>query len=177
MNVAFLLGAAEAESGIAWGDFIFYLVMFLILLALIKKFAWGPVTDMMDKRATKIADDLDAAEDARQKATELAAQREAALKDSRTEASQIIDRAKENGKQQSAKIVEAAHVEVKTLKDNAQKDIQQERQEALDGVKNDVAELSVAIASKIIQKELSAADHKQLVDAYIEGLGKQDGNK
>ena len=61
------------------------------------------------------------------------------------------------------------------MKANAKKDIQQERQEALASVKNDVAELSIEIASKIIQKELSAADQKALVDSYIEGLGKQNG--
>ena len=62
-----------------------------------------------------------------------------------------------------------------TLKDNAKKDIEQQRQEAMSGIKNDVAELSIEIASKIIQKELNAEDQKALVDSYIEGLGKQNG--
>ena len=48
-------------------------------------------------------------------------------------------------------------------------------QEAMSGIKNDVAELSIEIASKIIQKELNAEDQKALVDSYIEGLGKQNG--
>ena len=61
------------------------------------------------------------------------------------------------------------------LKKMLKKDIEQERQEALSNVKNDVAALSVEIASKIIQKELSAKDQEALVDSYIEGLGKQDG--
>jgi F-type H+-transporting ATPase subunit b len=62
-----------------------------------------------------------------------------------------------------------------TMKDNAKKDIEQQRQEAMSGIKNDVAELSIEIASKIIQKELNAEDQKALVDSYIEGLGKQNG--
>lgn len=61
------------------------------------------------------------------------------------------------------------------MKDNAKKDIEQQRQEAMSGIKNDVAELSIEIASKIIQKELNAEDQKALVDSYIEGLGKQNG--
>ena len=172
MNSTFLLGAAE--EGFAWGDFLFYLVLFIILMALIKKFAWGPVTEMMEKRATKIATDIDAAEESRKKAEDLAQKREEALQASRTEASEIVNRAKQNGEQQKATIVSAAHDEVVTMKANAKKDIQQERQEALASVKNDVAELSIEIASKIIQKELSAADQKALVDSYIEGLGKQN---
>ena len=149
MNATFLIGAAE---GVQWGDFLFYLLTFVVLIAAVKHFAWGPVTEMMEKRANKIANDIDSAEDARKKAEELAAQREEALKDSHVEASKIIDRAK-----------------------HAKKDIEQQRQEAMSGIKNDVAELSIEIASKIIQKELNAEDQKALVDSYIEGLGKQNG--
>lgn len=107
MNSTFLLGAAE--EGFAWGDFLFYLVLFIILMALIKKFAWGPVTEMMEKRATKIATDIDAAEESRKKAEDLAQKREEALQASRTEASEIVNRAKQNGEQQKATIVSAAH--------------------------------------------------------------------
>ena len=142
MNATFLIGAAE---GVQWGDFLFYLLTFVVLIAAVKHFAWGPVTEMMEKRADKIANDIDSAEDARKKAEELAAQRE------------------------------EAQSEVKTMKDNAKKDIEQQRQEAMSGIKNDVAELSIEIASKIIQKELNAEDQKALVDSYIEGLGKQNG--
>ena len=133
---------SAAEGGVQWGDFLFYLVTFIILIALIKHFAWGPVTEMMEKRAEKIANDIDSAEDARKKAEELAAKRESALKDSHVEASKIIDRAKQNGEQQKANIVSAAQAEVDTLKQNAKKDIAQEREEALANVKNDVAALS-----------------------------------
>ena len=159
MNATFLIGAAE---GVQWGDFLFYLLTFTVLIAAVKHFAWGPVTEMMEKRANKIANDIDSAEDARKKAEELAAQREEALKDSHVEASKIIDR-------------DSAQSEVMTMKDNAKKDIEQQRQEAMSGIKNDVAELSIEIASKIIQKELNAEDQKALVDSYIEGLGKQNG--
>ena len=91
------------------------------------------------------------------------------MKDSHVEASKIIDRAKQNGEQQKASIVDSAQSEVMTMKDNAKKDIEQQRQEAMSGIKNDVAELSIEIASKIIQKELNAEDQKALVDSYIEG--------
>ena len=97
------------------------------------------------------------------------------MKDSHVEASKIIDRAKQNGEQQKASIVDSAQSEVMTMKDNAKKDIEQQRQEAMSGIKNDVAELSIEIASKIIQKELNAEDQKALVASYIEGLGKQNG--
>ena len=158
MYSTFLLG----DAGVQWGDFLFYLIMFIIMLLIVKHFAWGPVTKMMDKRATKISNDIDSAEKARKEAEDPAG---------------IIDRAKQNGEQQKASIVNAANEEVKTMKANAKKDIQQEKQDALSSVKNDVAELSIEIASKIIQKELTPESQKELVDSYIEGLGKQNGNR
>ena len=173
MYSTFLLG----DAGVQWGDFLFYLIMFIIMLLIVKHFAWGPVTKMMDKRATKISNDIDSAEKARKEAEGLAAKRQTALENSRTEAAGIIDRAKQNGEQQKASIVDAANEEVKTMKANAKKDIQQEKQDALSSVKNDVAELSIEIASKIIQKELTPESQKELVDSYIEGLGKQNGNR
>ena len=173
MYSTFLLG----DAGVQWGDFLFYLIMFIIMLLIVKHFAWGPVTKMMDKRATKISNDIDSAEKARKEAEDLAAKRQTALENSRTEAAGIIDRAKQNGEQEKASIVNAANEEVKTMKANAKKDNQQEKQDALSSVKNDVAELSIEIASKIIQKELTPESQKELVDSYIEGLGKQNGNR
>ncbi|KRL00135.1 F0F1 ATP synthase subunit B [Liquorilactobacillus capillatus] len=174
MSSTFLLGAA---NGVQWGDTIFYLVLFIVLMALLKHFAWGPVSEMMEKRADKISGDLDSAEEARKKAEDLAAQRQTALKDSHSEASKIIDRAKKNGEQQKVTIVSDAQEKAQTLKMNAKEDISRERQDALDSVKNDVAELSIEIASKIIRKDLNADDQKALIDTYIEGLGKQNEAK
>ncbi len=71
------------------------------------------------------------------------------------------------------KIVEDARNEASNLKSSAEKDIEQQRQEALANSRKDVASLSVEIATKIISKELNADDQKDLVDSYIEGLGKQ----
>ena len=173
MYSTFLLG----DAGVQWGDFLFYLIMYIIMLLIVKHFAWGPVTKMMDKRATKISNDIDSAEKARKEAEDLAAKRQTALENSRAEAAGIIDCAKQNGEQQKASIVNAANEEVKTMKANAKKDIRQEKQDALSSVKNDVAELSIEIASKIIQKELTPESQKELVDSYIEGLGKQNGNR
>ncbi|KRL04164.1 F0F1 ATP synthase subunit B [Liquorilactobacillus oeni] len=171
MGLTFVLGAA---SGVQWGDMIFYAVLFIVLMALIKHFAWGPVTEMMDKRATKIANDIDSAEESRKKAEEVEQQRLAALKDSHAEASQIVERARKNGEQQKNTIVTGAHSEAQALKETAKQDIERERQDALEGVKNDVAELSLEIASKVISKNLQMNDQKALIDSYIEGLGKQN---
>ena len=175
MISAFLLSAGENQ--IQWGDFLFYLITFIVLIWLVKYFAWDSVAGMMDKRATKIANDIDSASNDRKKAAELAKKREAALKDSRAEASQIVDQAKKNGEDQKATIINDANEEAAAMRDRAQKDIAQQKEEALEGVKDDVAELSIEIASKVIQKELNPSNHKDLVDSDIEGLGKHNENR
>ncbi|MFD1126294.1 F0F1 ATP synthase subunit B [Lentilactobacillus raoultii] len=155
------------------GDMVFVMISFLILMYLIKLIAWKPITKMMQKRSDKIASDIDSAKDSRDKAAELAKQRQAELDKTREDANKLITTAKQNGQQQREQIIEDARNEASNLKSSAEKDIEQQRQEALANSRKDVASLSIEIASKIISKELNEEDQKGLVDSYIEGLGKQ----
>ena len=77
------------------GDFILIAGSFLLLIFLVKKYAWGNLTNILDERAEKISSDIDGAEAARKKAEELASKREAELAGSRSEAKTIIENAKE----------------------------------------------------------------------------------
>ena len=80
-----------AESNSLYiGDLVFYIVTFIILMLLVKHFAWKPVTDMMKKRADKIANDIDNAARSRESAEKMAAKRQAELQSSRQEAAEII---------------------------------------------------------------------------------------
>ena len=160
-----------AESNSLYiGDLVFYIVTFIILMLLVKHFAWGPVTDMMKKRADKIASDIDNAARSREHAEKMAAKRQAELQNSRQEAADIVSNAKKSAETQRAQIVEAAQNDAQALKQQAQQDADQARRDALNGAKDDVANLSIEIASKLIQKELKADDQKELIDSYIEGL-------
>ena len=76
------------------GDFILVAGSFLLLIILIKKFAWENITSTFEQRAKKISDDIDSAESARQKAEDLAQKRETELAGSRQEATTIIENAK-----------------------------------------------------------------------------------
>ncbi|WP_137602262.1 F0F1 ATP synthase subunit B [Paucilactobacillus nenjiangensis] len=163
-----------AESNSLYvGDMIFYLVSLVILMLLVKKFAWGPITKMMQDRADKIANDIDSAEASRNEASKLAEQRESELQNARSEAATIVGNAKQSGESQRTQIITSAQSEAQALKENAQQDAEQAREDALKRAKDDVANLSIEIASKIIHKELSAGDQKALIDSYIEGLGKE----
>ncbi|APP02692.1 F0F1 ATP synthase subunit B [Lactobacillus delbrueckii] len=149
---------------------LWYLIVFSILLLAVKHYAWGPVKDMMEKRRQKVIDDLDQATSDLKKAEILANEREAALKNSRQEATQILSVAKSNAQKTGKQIVSEAKVEASAIRERAKADAAQAKTDALNEARNEVADLSVTIAEKVIAKNLSAADQKDLVDQFIKGL-------
>ena len=148
-----------ASHHIYLGNALWYLICFAILILLVKHFAWGPVSEMMEKRRQKVINDLDSAASDRKKAETLANEREAALKNSRQEATQILSDAKANAQKTGKEIVASANEEAAKAKSDA-----------LDSARDQVADISVAIAEKVIAKNLSAKDQKDLVDQFIKGL-------
>lgn len=170
LNQVFIAGASD---GLALGNMLFLLIAFAILMLLLKKYAWGPVVKMMDDRANKVAHDLNSAEDARQSAETLQQERQAQLTSARTDANTIVTDAKNAANQKSQKIVSDAQTTAQAMQDRAAAQIEQDRDQAMLSAKDDVAELSVTIAQKIIQKELKLDDQKALIDAYIDGLGEK----
>ena len=153
------------------GDFILIAGSFLLLIFLVKKYAWGNITSVLDERAEKISSDIDGAEEARKKAEELASKREAELAGSRTEAKTIIENAKETAEKSKADILAEAKLEAGRLKEKANQEIAQNKAEALQSVKGEVADLTVNLAGKIISQNLDGQAHKELIDQYIDQLG------
>ena len=153
------------------GDFILIAGSFLLLIFLVKKYAWGNITSILDERAEKISSDIDGAEEARKKAEELASKREAELAGSRTEAKTIIENAKETAEKSKADILAEAKLEAGRLKEKANQEIAQNKAEALQSVKGDVADLTISLAEKILSKNLDSQAHKELIDQYIDQLG------
>ncbi|WP_081510369.1 F0F1 ATP synthase subunit B [Streptococcus pneumoniae] len=153
------------------GNFILITGSFILLLVLIKKFAWSNITGIFEERAEKIASDIDRAEEARQKAEVLAQKREDELAGSRKEAETIIENAKETAEQSKANILADAKLEAGHLKEKANQEIAQNKVEALQSVKGEVADLTISLAGKIISQNLDSHAHKALIDQYIDQLG------
>ena len=153
------------------GDFILIAGSFLLLIFLVKKYAWGNISSVLDERAEKISSDIDGAEEARKKAEELASKREAELAGSRTEAKTIIENAKGTAEKSRADILAEAKLEAGRLKEKANQEIAQNKAEALQSVKGDVADLTISLAEKILSKNLDSQAHKELIDQYIDQLG------
>ena len=153
-----------ASHHIYLGNAIWYLICFAILLLLVKHYAWGPVSRQ------KVINDLDSAASDRKKAETLANEREAALKNSRQEATQILSDAKTNAQNTGKEIVASANEDAAAIRKKANEEAAKAKSDALNAARDEVADISVAIAEKVIAKNLSAEDQKDLVDQFIKGL-------
>ena len=153
------------------GDIIITTGSVLILYWLIRKFAWTQITGIFEERANKINQDIYDAENARKEAQELAEKRQEQLNSAKDDAAKIIDSAKETGNAQSAKILAETRDEASRLKEKANQDIAQDKAEALSSVKDDVADLTVLLAEKVMTKNLDKSAQSELIDQYLDQLG------
>lgn len=147
------------------------LVTFLLVLFLLAKFAWAPISDALVQRESFIEDSLKAAENAKAEMANLKAENERLLDEAKVERDHIIKEANATAK----RIVEAANAdaskEAQKRVEEARIAIQTEKQAALAEVKSQVATLSVQIAEKLMRQELkNEAAQKALVQDYIKDL-------
>ncbi|KML33404.1 F0F1 ATP synthase subunit B [Rossellomorea marisflavi] len=170
LSNAFVLGAGGGFTG---GDIIVQLVLFLVLLWLLKKFAWGPLMGIMQERENHIAGEIDAAEKSRTEASKYLEEQRELLKEARQEALALIESAKKQGDDQRSQIILEARQESERLKESAKREIETQKDQAMAALREQVASLSVMIASKVIEKELSVEDQEQLINDYIKEAGDQ----
>ena len=160
-------------GGFNLGDSAAALVFFLLLLYLLKKFAWGPLLNIMEAREKFVANEIEEAEKSRKEAAIASQEAQAQLLQMKQEAQKIIEDAKSAGAKQEQGIIEKALLESKRMKETAQKDIQNEKDKALQALQDKVASLSVLIATKVIEKEINAADQNNMINDYIKDLGEK----
>ncbi|RIP32913.1 F0F1 ATP synthase subunit B [Staphylococcus gallinarum] len=166
----FVLGASE-PTGVQWGTILVTAITFLVLLALLKKFAWGPLKEVMDKRERDINKDIDDAEQAKLNAQKLEAQNKQTLKETQEEVHKILEESKVQARKQHEEIIHEANIRANGMIETAQNEINSQKERAIADINNQVSELSVLIASKVLQKEISEQDQKALVEKYIKEAG------
>jgi len=137
------------------GLFFWQLILFVGLVLLLKKFAWGPILNSVNEREEGIKDALDEAENARKEMQNLNADNARILKEARTERDVLLKEAREMKDSIISEAKEEAQVQANKVVEQAQAIIQSEKQAAIADLKNQVAELSIGIAEKVVRGELS----------------------
>ena len=160
-----LLEAAKPSLiDINFGLMFWTIVTFLIVLYVLKRFAFGPIQAMLDERRSGIAADIDAAESAREEAQTALAEYRAALAESRKEATQIVEAARRTSEEQRREALAELEAEKARQVERARAEIESERRRSLQEIKAQLADLTVAATEKVVRKRLDEAEQKRLID-------------
>ncbi len=151
-------------------------VAFIVLFIVMAKFAFPPITKMLDERATKIRESLEKAEDTRVEAERLLEEYKVQMAEARAEATKVIEQGRKVAESMKAEIVAKAKEEAEAEKTKAIEAIQAEKVSAMAELRGEVADLSVAVAGKIIGSSLSKKDHEALIDKYLAEVGSLNEN-
>ncbi|WP_127581085.1 F0F1 ATP synthase subunit B [Paenibacillus koleovorans] len=154
-----------------WTSTVYSLVAFLILLWLLKKFAFGPLFGIMEKRQSLIADQISTAEKNRADSEKLLAEQKQAIQAARKDAYDLIEQAKVTSVRQADEILAQAKEEANRIKNEALKDIENEKNKAIASLRSQVSAMSVLIASKIIDKQVDEKSQQELIDQYLKQVG------
>ena len=145
-------------------------LVFLALLGILWKFAWGPVLAAAEERESGIQDKLDRAANEREAAARLLAEHREQMADARRQAQALIGEAKEAGERVQQKIEEKARAEGRELIESAREAIEREKEAALQSLRRESVDLALAAAAKLMQERLDDAKDRDLVMGYIDDL-------
>ena len=150
------------------------LVNLLLLFLIIKKFLFKPVMSVLEKRKQEIDGQYAEANAAIDEANLSKKQWEEKLAAAEDEAEAIIQTAAENAKYRGDKLIEDAQKRAESIVRVAESEAELERKKATDSMKQEIVEVSGALAEKLLERELNREDHKAIIESFIEEIG--DGN-
>ena len=161
----------EPFVGVNFWTIIFAWINLFILYVFLKKLLFVPIKNMIDQRQKEIDDMYSDAESSRAAANEMKVEYEERLHAANEESDAILRAAQRRAELKEEEILKEAKVEADRIIDRAEEMIELEKKRAINEVKDEVADYAVEIASKIIERDVSEAEHKDLIDNFIDGIG------
>ena len=143
----------------------------MIQLVIFKKLLLNPVKKVIAERKAKADSQIADAQKLRTEAEAMKAEYEQNLQNARTEANQIVAAAQKTATARSEELLGEARAQAAALKQKAEADIAQERKKAVNEVKDEIGGMAMEIASKVVEREIREADHKDLIDEFIKNVG------
>ena len=152
------------------GLMIWTLVVFLISMYILSKVAFPRIAEALDKRQQAIEESIDTAERTRVEADKLLAEYRERLHEARSQADEIVARARKTAENNEAESVAEAKRKREEMMAATRRDIQQETRRAIQEIRNEVADLTVLATEKVTRKSLTDADQKRLVEEALSEL-------
>jgi len=152
------------------GLFIWTIVTFLVLLALLAKFAWRPLLQALESRQERIRNSLEDAERARQELERLQQESAKILQQARIEAESIVTQTRADAERLREELKQKAKDEADNILRNAQQQIQLQTRQAIQQIRHEVADIAVLLASKLLERNIAKEDNARLIDDTLKQI-------
>ncbi|RPJ43441.1 MAG: ATP synthase F0 subunit B [Candidatus Latescibacterota bacterium] len=156
---------------------IWTIVSFLAFFFLLRRVAWGPVLQALERREKRIQDAVESAEAAQGEASRLLAEQKEALKGARDEARAVIAEAASDAERRGGEILAESRKEAERLLERARAEIRSEETQAVERIRREAVDLALGAAAKLIERSMTDADHRRLVEAFVAESTKAAGGK
>jgi len=161
----------ESFIGVNFWTALAVLINTLIIFFVGKHFLFGPVKNMIDSRQKEIDTMYAEADEAKEQAAAMQREYEEKLSVAAATSEKIVKDAVTRGQKREEEILRQANAEASAILEKANADIAQEKKKALNDAKNEISGIAMAIAEKVVGRELNENDQKDLIDSFIDGLG------
>ena len=166
-----LAGGANKDPAEIKRDLAIYtLVVFLVLLTILWKVAWGPIASSLEAREKHIHNEIAAAEGANAEAKRLLGEHAKKMAEVQNEVRAIIDEARRDAQHTQQEIVKQAQVEAQAARDRATREIEQAKDHALQEIFHRAADVATEVAGQILRRSMNPQDHRDLVQQAIKDL-------
>ena len=165
------MGQFEAFVGVNFWTALFILLNTLVIFFVAKKFLFGPVMKIITDRQQEIDDMYTQADSAKEEAVKLQAEYEDKLSQAAATSERLVKEATVRAQGREEEIIREANERAEAIRAKASADIAQEKKQALNDAKDEISVIALAIAGKVVGRELDAEDQRNLVDSFIEELG------
>ncbi len=171
--------AAEAPQvfNLSPGTSFWTLVIFLILLFVLVRYAFPPILGYAEARERRIQESLDEARKEREEAAALLEQQRQELAEARQQVQQLIGEGRQSAEKVRQEMLRQAREEQESLLERARSDIEREREKAIESLRREAVDLALAAASKLVHERLDAEDDRRLVRDYLARLTTGDGGE
>jgi len=166
-----VIDAFESFVGVNVWTMLFAWCNLLILYLFLRKLLFNPVKNMIDSRQKEVDDMYADAEESRREAEELRLEYEGKIESATKESEEILRTALRRAELKEEEILREAEREASRTLERAEETIELEKKRAINEVKDEVAEMAISIASAVIERDVSADEHSQLIDSFIENMG------
>ena len=143
----------------------------LILFFAMKKFLFKPVKAIMDKRQEEIEKSISDAEIAQKEANSLKEEYEKRLSEAKIEADKVLKTAVKNAQLKEEEIIKDANKKAADILERVDKEIENQKKAAFSDIKDEVSDIAISIATKIIKKDINEKDHETIINEFIDKIG------